>query len=253
MAWQEKDSRSIGAVVVGVDDSPWALNAVRWAASEAVNRDVVLRLVHVIPPAKPGRDARRCDTTVLDAADAARQARETVRVETACIAGSPEKVLDEESCHAEMVCIGARPLRLCAGRLIGATAAHLAAHARCPVAIIRSAEDGSPRTQGVVSVVLTDDADNDEVVGLAMREGRLRKATVRQIDRRLNSWIRRFPDVHVETVAAGTASMFPSDESDHVGLAVVGPSDAAGIASLDVPNCHPILGYPDCSVLLVRH
>lgn len=35
--------------------------------------------------------------------------------------------------------------------------------------------------------------------------------------------------------------------------AVVGSSDADKITSLGVPNCHPILGYPDCSVLLVRH
>lgn len=45
------------------------------------------------------------------------------------------------------------------------------------------------------------------------------------------------------------------DEDPHerqVGLAVVGTSDAGTLTSLAVPNCHPILGYPDCSVLLVR-
>ena len=30
-------------------------------------------------------------------------------------------------------------------------------------------------------------------------------------------------------------------------------SVVVGIADLVTPNCHPILGYPDCSVLLVRH
>ena len=37
------------------------------------------------------------------------------------------------------------------------------------------------------------------------------------------------------------------------GLAFVGSSDADEIASLSMPNCHAPCGYPDCSVLLVRH
>ena len=142
-----------------------------------------------------------------------------------------------------------------AGRLIGATATALAEHAHCPVAIIRSRQDGSARTEGVVSVVLSDEPDNDDVVHFAMHEGRLRKATVRQIDRRLDSWIRRYPDVHVESVAAGTGRPYGDGErrDAEVALAVVGNLDASDIASLSVPNCHPILGYPDCSLLLVRH
>lgn len=248
---------SNGAIVVGVDHSRWALNAVRWAVAEAANRDVALRLVHAVPTyhgmASDGVSC--CDSALFDAVNAATQERKTVRLESARIVGSPDDVLVRESRHACLVCIGARPPRCSAGRLIGATASHLAEHAGCPVAIIRSGDDGAPRTEGVVSVVLSDDADNDDVVHLAMHEGRLRKSTVRQIDRRLDSWIRRYPDVHVETVAAGTGRQCRDCEprGAQVGLAVVGSSDADKIASLGVPNCHPILGYPDCSVLLVRH
>lgn len=139
--------------------------------------------------------------------------------------------------------------------MVGPTATALAERACSPVAIIRTRDDGTPRTEGVVSVVLSDEADNDDVVHLAMQEGRLRRATVRQIDRRTDSWIRRFPDVHVETVAAGTGGQYCDYKNGDaaVGLAVVGRADADQIASLTVPNCHPILGYPDCSVLLVRH
>ena len=142
-----------------------------------------------------------------------------------------------------------------AGPLFGPTASALAERACCPVAIIRSRGDGTPDTDGVVSVVLSDEADNDEVVHLAMHEGRLRGATVRQIDQRTDSWIRRYPDVHVETVAAGTGRQYrelrasPSMQSDWPSWVA---RDADKITSLRVPNCHPILGYPDCSVLLVR-
>ncbi len=244
-------------MVVGVDNSRWALNAVRWAVAEAVHHDATLRLVHAVPAAHGNSDDRisRCDSALFDAEDAAKQTRKTVRVEVAQVVGSPDAVLTQESRRAALVCIGARPPRCSAGRLIGVTASHLAAHAECPVAIIRSGDDGAARTDGVVSVVLSDDADNDDVVHLAMHEGRLRKATVRQIDRRRDSWIRRYPDVHVEMVAAGTGGRCRHDEprGAQVGLAVVGSSDAGKIAALSVPNCHPILGYPDCSVLLVRH
>ena len=89
---------------------------------------------------------------------------------------------------------------------------------------------------------------------LAMHEGRLRNAIVRQVDRRLNSWIRRYPDVHVETVAAGTGCRYGNSSHQHAGvqLAVVGQADADKISTLAVPNCHPIVDYPACSVLLVR-
>jgi hypothetical protein len=97
-----------------------------------------------------------------------------------------------------------------------------------------------------------DDAlDNDAVVRQAMLEGRLRNATVRQIDRRVNSWVRRFPDVRVETVAAGRGRSGGLSSSS-VQLAVVGHADAESIGQLVTPNCHPIVGYPDCSVLVAR-
>lgn len=42
-------------------------------------------------------------------------------------------------------------------------------------------------------------------------------------------------------------------DDSRIQLAVVGDSDADRVTTLKVPNCHPILDYLDCSVLLVRH
>lgn len=239
-------------VVVGVDGTRAALNAVRWAAVEAAHRDVSLRIVRAVPV----RGAASCSDTILSRAeDVAVQQIASVRVVLAEIVGKPGDVLVCESHRATMVCIGSRPRRCSSAPLFGPTASALAERACCPVAIIRSRGDGSPATDGAISVVLSDQSDNDEVVHLAMHEGRLRRATVRQIDQRTDSWIRRYPDVHVETAAAGTGLRCEDNgrpRTATVGLAVVGRCDADKITSLRVPNCHPILGYPDCSVLLVR-
>ncbi|MDD4866827.1 MAG: universal stress protein, partial [Mycobacterium sp.] len=153
---------------------------------------------------------------------------------------------------AALVCVGTARHGRAVDGLLGPTAAGLVAHAHSPVAVIRTNRDGSPTPLGVIAVVLNDDPDNDEVVHRAMEEGRLRHATVRQIDRRLNSWVRRYPDVPVQTVAAGTGARYTESHSSAIGLAVVGSADAERMAGLATPNCHPIVGYPDCSVLVIR-
>jgi len=137
--------------------------------------------------------------------------------------------------------------------LLGSTEAALAMGAHCPVAIIRTSPDGTTAEPGVIAVVLNDEPDNDEVVHFAMEEGRRRNAIVRQVDRRLNSWIRRYPDVPVQVVAAGTGPRAYENHSRAIELAVVGVAEADQIGDVVTPNCHPTLGYPDCSVLLVRH
>ncbi|MBX7450514.1 universal stress protein [Mycolicibacterium sp. 3033] len=240
-----------GCVVVGVDGSLASLNAVRWAAAEAVAEDAILRLVHVTAQAPDPLDA---DPVLIRAECTAVTAAPSVRVDVASIAGTPGTVLLRESQDAVMVCVGAkhRPYRGDSSS-IGPTGRTLAEGAHCPVAIIRTRRDGTPQTHGVISVVLSDADDNDDLVHYAMHEGRLRHATVRQIDRRERSWIRRYPDVHVETVAAGEGCQYGRvDDDGGVGLAVVGTDDAGELASVATPNCHPILGYPDCSLLLIR-
>lgn len=248
-------------VVVGVDGSRASLNAVRWAVAEAANRDVPLRFVHVVPTAEPqttcavAAPATCCaDVALLSAQDEANDVGQPVRLELARIRGEPDDVLIDESASALMICVGAPAVERSAGRLFGATVTALAERAHCPVAIIRTDGDGPPYGDGVVCVVLNDEPDNDAVVHLAMHEGRLRNATVRQVDRRVDSWIRRYPDVHVETVAAGTGCQYAASAHDDVGvqLAVVGQADADKIGTLAIPNCHAIVGYPACSVLMVR-
>ncbi|HWT48595.1 MAG TPA: universal stress protein [Mycobacterium sp.] len=249
------------SVVVGINGSPAAVNAAKWAIDEALSRQLPLRLVYVIrrPEAQIGSvpisewELERAEMALSQAGCAIQSAGKPVEIETAVLSGDPAQVLIDESLNTALVCVGtARRGWACDG-LLGPTAAALVARAQCPVAIIRTNPDGSPTELGVIAVVLNDEPDNDEVVHQAMEEGRRRHATVRQIDRRLNSWVRRYPDVQVQTVAAGTGVKSGEKHGNAIELAVVGSADAAEMVGLATPNCHPIVGYPDCSVLVVRH
>jgi nucleotide-binding universal stress UspA family protein len=253
----ELDSKS---VIVGINGSQAALNAARWAIDEARSRQMPLRLVYVIP-GQEGRNGsaateselERAEIALSEAESAVRGCAHPVEVETAILAGDPAQALINQSQDAALVCVGTARRGWASDGLLGPTAAGLVAHAHSPVAVIRTNPDGSPTELGVIAVVLNDDPDNDEVIHQAMEEGRRRHATVRQIDRRLNSWVRRYPDVQVQTVAAGTGTKSGEEHDSAIELAVVGSADADEMAGLATPNCHPIVGYPDCSVLVVRH
>jgi hypothetical protein len=70
----------------------------------------------------------------------------------------------------------------------------------------------------------------------------------------LDSWVRRYPDVHVQTVAARQGGTRPiENHSDSIQLAVVGSADAEQVARLVWPEYHPVLGDSNRSVLLIRH
>lgn len=249
------------SVLVGVDGSRAAVSAAKWAIDEAISRQLPIRLVYVIRRTgaattfKPASDweLERGDMVIAQAEGAVQGEKRLVEVETVIHLGDPAEILIDESRNAALVCVGTARRGWGADGLMGPTATALVARAHCPVAVIRTDRDGSPTDVGVIAVVLNDEPDNDEVVHLAMEEGRRRRAIVRQIDRRVNSWIRRYPDVPVQTVAAGTGPRGSENHSSAVDLAVVGEADAAELPGLVTPNCHPILGYPDCSVLLVRH
>jgi nucleotide-binding universal stress UspA family protein len=249
------------SVVVGIDGSQAAVRAAKWAVDEASSRHVPLRLVHVVgrkeahPASLQTSDwgLERGEAALYHAEVAVQGVGKPVEVETVLLSGDPEQVLINESKDAALVCVGTDRRGWAADKLLGTTEAALATRAHCPVAIIRTNPDGMTAEPGVIAVVLNDEPDNDEVVRQAMEEARLRNATVRQIDRRLDSWVRRYPDVPVQVVAAGTGMKSSENHCSAVELAVVGNADANEISELGALNCHPIAGYPDCSVLLVRH
>jgi len=247
-------------VVVGIDGSKAALDAATWAVAEAVNLGVPLRFVYVSVAKHTCRSRVDAVTSGAEHAESALYRAEMtvqdigrpVHIETAVVRGRPDCVLIDESRRAALVCVGSEGKGPCARLPLGSTAAALVKHAHCPVAIVRCG--GAPQTDtGWIAAVRNDEPDNDAVVHRAMEEGRLRKAPVLLIDTRLDSWIRRYPDVHVQTVAARRGATLPiENHSDSIQLAVVGSADAERVARLSWPDYHPLLGDSNRSVLLVR-
>lgn len=237
------DSRSI---VVGVDRSVAARAAASWAAVEARDRSVPVRLVAVI---RDDHDRSQAVDSMRCARAAVENREPSVSIDEAIRYGSPRDVLAEESRGAAMVCLGTSHA---VGKPLGPTVTAVVERAHSAVAVIRPDDSTGTTQSGVVAVVLDDDPGNDTVVEQAMREGRLRNAVVRQVDHRLNSWVRRFPDVPVELVADGSGHRFsPNDYRCRPQLVVLPKVDAERLAGSASPCYHPIPGYPDYSMLFV--
>jgi nucleotide-binding universal stress UspA family protein len=263
-------------VVVGVDGSDAAINAAKWAIDEALSRDVPLRIVHVthIEGQSAAPDAFRLDVqyaeSSLRAATAAVEATgKPVKIETDILWGSPDTALINESRNAAMVCVGSVGIGPIVSELWGSTALSLAEEAYCPVAIVRSPHNPPASGTDWIVVVVEDHADNESVIEQAMEEARLRGAPVLavgvpqegvgempcdELDRRIEKWTTRYPDVHLYPVAtrAGVARFLAHNKDESVQLAVVGRADAANVVQIVGPHSHPLVAHGDCSVLVVH-
>ncbi|WP_329000200.1 universal stress protein [Kribbella sp. NBC_00709] len=121
-------------VVVGIDGSPAAEVAVKWAALEAASLHTGLQLLYAVPtPAS----ASLAGDTVYHAVMLARGVEPAVATDTRIENGTPSAVLVKASGEAAVVVIGSRGLGVMIGALVGATGLDLAANARCPVVVVR--------------------------------------------------------------------------------------------------------------------
>jgi len=144
----------IDRIVVGVDGSESARKAAQWAAQEASLRKAGLTLVSALLPSVaasgfgPGlpvsldalEEIRQATQQHLDELAASLQAPDiTTQIEI----GSPSGVLLQASEAALMIVIGSRGLGGFRGLMLGSVSTQVAAHADCPVAVIRDVPDGA--------------------------------------------------------------------------------------------------------------
>jgi nucleotide-binding universal stress UspA family protein len=265
---------STGPIVVGIDGSDAAIRAAEWATKEAVHYDVPLRLVHVIqiPVDSAAGDVaveeEFADSALRAACTAVNATGMPVKIDSEVIRGDVASALIAESGTATLVCIGSVGINRVASRVLGSTATTLAEQAHCPVAIIRGDEHTSLREDGFIAMVIDDQPGNDEVMRWAMEEARVRKAQILALGvwrwalfeigyeglyRRLDHWLRRYPDVRVEVAATRTSvARYLQGHTDAVQLIVIGSEDAKQVAQLIGPHSLPILAHANCSVLVVR-
>jgi nucleotide-binding universal stress UspA family protein len=267
------------AVVVGVDGSQAAIEAVRWAVVEAVSRAAPLRLVAAIPqqvePApyasvgnfrmerEYAEAALRRATAAVRAASAAPE-----RIETEVLLGDPATVLIAESRDAVMVCVGSVGIGRVARALLGSTVAEVADGAYCSVAIIRTRPSQLRPDSDVIAVAVSDSPDNDGIVEQAIKEAQLRDLPVLavgawradlgempydELDRRVAEWEERYPDVHFHVVATRSGMVgFLSASDRRIQLAVIGGGDIDEVTGLLGPQSHYFFGHAECSVLITR-
>lgn len=175
--------RSGAPVVVGVDGSTSALDAVRVAAREAAARHRPLRVVHAfiwplygmplgpVPGAPPDAGLRQqAERYVADAVTEAGKIAPEVTVTGKVVDGAPTPVLRRESRDAALLVLGHRGLGGFAELLIGSVAVQVSARADCPVLVVK----GEARADGPVLVGVDGSALSTEALGFAFEEAALR-------------------------------------------------------------------------------
>ncbi|GAA3795119.1 MULTISPECIES: universal stress protein [Amycolatopsis] len=153
-------AREQKAVLAGVDGSAPALDAVRWAARDAALRKRPLRLIHV------GEDA-----DCLAEAETAAAAVPDGQIRGGARTGHPAERLIEESATAVVVVLGSHGLGGFPGMLLGSVAGALAAHAHCPVVVVR----GAPPADAPVVVGIDASPGGDAALAFALDEANLRR------------------------------------------------------------------------------
>jgi len=137
-------------IVVGVDGSPGSRKALSWAAAEAAGHGSDLIVVNVwehtlLPPAGsvsvseryvPDPSQRTADDLVQVIKDELGD-EPPVFVQPVVKQGRPAKVLIEESADADLLVVGPRGHGGFVGLVLGSVSQHVAAYAKCPVAVVR--------------------------------------------------------------------------------------------------------------------
>ncbi|MEO3779672.1 universal stress protein [Micromonospora sp. B11E3] len=159
-------------ILVGYDASPDAAVALDWALDEAERGGRPIHLAYVFewltvagwvgpgvaPGIWPDENARRqVEELVRRAAADAAARRPGVTVRGEVYDGPPVLVLQERSAEVALLVLGSRGHGGFAGLLVGSTAVAVAAHAHCPVVVVR--DDGTATARSGPVVVGVDGSD----------------------------------------------------------------------------------------------
>ena len=176
--------RTDGPVVVALDGTPHSAHTLEWGVAEAVRRGARVLLTRVVddawlgtvwswyPIVDPGGLEADVDEYLLDLRRIVRERHPGLPVEIRTAHGQVVPALRELSEDAQLLVLGTRTPQRRART--GSTAAHVTAHAHCPVAVVRTDPLGTARPDGAVVVGVDGSPSSLAAADVAAGEARMR-------------------------------------------------------------------------------
>ena len=254
-------------IVIGVDGSPAATAAARWAACEAAMRDVELTIVHVlrsapdalpltgwpaIPlPAEVGEDQLAQGEKILD--DTLEVIAKTIGVRQprsiasrVCIGAVVPTLSGFSHKGSQMIVVGRRGRGGIHRALLGSVSSGVLHNAHGPVAVVHDHASADPPSAAPVVVGVDGPPASESAIAIAFDEASRRGVDVVAVhgfehadtsmagallERKLAGWQERYPDVAVHRVITRD---HPADalldQSRRAQLVVVGSRGRGGLA-----------------------
>lgn len=254
-------------IVIGVDGSPAATAAARWAACEAAMRDVELTIVHVlrsapdalpltgwpaIPlPAEVGEDQLAQGEKILD--DTLEVIAKTIGVRQprsiasrVCIGAVVPTLSGFSHKGSQMIVVGRRGRGGIHRALLGSVSSGVLHNAHGPVAVVHDHASADPPSAAPVVVGVDGPPASESAIAVAFDEASRRGVDVVAVhgfehadtsmagallERKLAGWQERYPDVAVHRVITRD---HPADalldQSRRAQLVVVGSRGRGGLA-----------------------
>lgn len=136
-----------GRIIVGVDGSEASIDAVRWAVGQATltGSDLEVLTSWHFPSQYAEWVADEIDwdaqaRALLEDSLADVHIEKDLHVTRTARPGHPAAVLTEASSSADLLVVGSRGHDGFTGMLLGSVSTHVAAHAHCPVVVVRHRE-----------------------------------------------------------------------------------------------------------------
>ncbi|WP_235031098.1 universal stress protein [Nonomuraea solani] len=226
--------------MLGYDGSDFSMQALDWALDEAELRKLPLTLAHAWqwPYGHAGEEAKAhlrkaAEHVLWHGAECARATSSGVLVETELHEGPAAQRLVELSSGAALVIVGSRGLSALPRAVVGSVAGYVAAHAECPVIVVRGPGPLPVSTNPGLIVVADKDPDAS-VMQFAFGEAAMRQAPLATTED-VSAWAARHPDVRI----------LPGDDHDAATLVVVGRRRAGR------PGTVNFLQHAPCPVAVV--